>query len=301
MNIDIIDDAWGSIYRFDSPLDFFSQSKLFWRSELYKRKLLIFKNMTFSHQDYVKFCTYFGKLWEKEEYRNNEEILYKIDVADKSFYVTMYNNLLTNRMNHGPMPWHTDIPNRTINPYPIRNLWKLTHTPKEFGTTTWLNVEDGLNQLPTELSDLSKSIKVKMQGDYYLVPEGTNSKITDFIKFHKITNLPSLRLDWHNDPSIKRKNAWIHSVLVDDTEIEDCKQILNLFFENLENNPRMIYEHHWDTFDIALYDNWSLVHKRSTLVPLIGQQRRFIRTTINHLTDDEFYNYHQEIGNIFVD
>lgn len=300
MNVQKIDDSWGSIYTFDSPIDFFNNSKEFWRNELYGRKLLIFKKMTFTNENYIRFCTYFGKLWEREEYRNNEEILYKVTIGNKSFYATMYNNLLTKRMNHDSMPWHTDIPNRPINPYPIRNLWKLTDTPKEFGTTTWLNIEDGLNELPSDLLNLAKTMKIKMQGDYYLVPQGTNQNIVDFIKYHKITNKPSLRLDWFNDPSVNRLNAWINSVIVDDIEINDCKQVLNLFFNNLENNNKMIYEHYWDTFDIAIYDNWSLVHKRSTLVPLIGKQRRFFRTTINHLTDEEYKNYHQEIGSIFV-
>jgi hypothetical protein len=48
-----INNTWATKIEFDNPLDFFNQPKGYWRELLYQRKLLIFKKMSFTKEDYA--------------------------------------------------------------------------------------------------------------------------------------------------------------------------------------------------------------------------------------------------------
>ena len=45
--------------------------------------------------------------------------------------------------------------------------------------------------------------------------------------------------------------------------------------------PNRTYYHTWDTFDIAIYDNWSFVHNRSKLILNSDEIRNFYRANID--------------------
>ena len=60
--------SWGTTYELEKGLDFFQKSPDHWREELYKRKLIVFKRVKFGRDDFVRFSSYFGKVWEFDDY-----------------------------------------------------------------------------------------------------------------------------------------------------------------------------------------------------------------------------------------
>ena len=73
MKIENIHESWGSKIEFENPKDFFNKDFSFWRSLIYDRKLLVFKKMNFSVEDYALFCSQFGNMWNKTDYLYSHE------------------------------------------------------------------------------------------------------------------------------------------------------------------------------------------------------------------------------------
>jgi alpha-ketoglutarate-dependent taurine dioxygenase len=181
------------------------------------------------------------------------------------------------------MPWHTDIPNHATKPFPFRSLWMVKNpNPQQSGRTRWLNIEDGMNYLSGELLEMLPHIKVLQQSWY---KPGTDEAVFNFIKTHPITGKHSLRVNHHNNLERGVSDAWIKHVYVDGVEQPDCS-LIRRYIDELLKHPELFYEHTWDDYDIALYDNWSFLHSRSELQ--LGEtpdtnERKFYRVNIDHV------------------
>jgi alpha-ketoglutarate-dependent taurine dioxygenase len=287
MHITNIHESWGSIITFSDPLDFFDISPDYWRKMIYDRKLLIFKKMNFDLKDYVKFCLHYGELWEEEEYKFNKEEVEKVEINSNQYCVSPFSNKIS-RLGMREMPWHADIANPRLEKqnFCLRTLW-ITKNPnsENSGFTTWLDIEDSIKYLTKNELDLLSRVKVMQQS--WLYP---NSLIGEYqiFKKHPITGKLSLRLNWHNDE--QTKNAYITGVKIDDKLQADCGLIKH-YLNHFQKFSDTLYTHAWDTFDIALYDNWSFVHKRSILNFNPDLERHFYRTNINHISSDEWLSH----------
>lgn len=285
---------WGAIVRFDDPKDFFKQDPQVWRDLAYKKKLIIFKQMSFSIEDYVKFCLYFGRIWNEDEYIFNKEQTENVVTDKGTFTLSPFSNKLTTLANRtSSMPWHADIanPDDPKKLFCFRTLWITKNpNPEHSGFTTWLEIEDGIKFLTDEQTSMLDKVKILQQSWVY---PGSLVGEYDFIKTHPITGKQSLRLNWYNDEHTK--NAYITGVKINGVLQKDCS-LVKEFLEHLENFPELVYQHQWDTFDIALYDNWPFVHKRSQLIFDTNLERHFYRANIDHLTDAEWAAYQKQFS-----
>jgi alpha-ketoglutarate-dependent taurine dioxygenase len=289
MKLTNIHDSWGTTVEFENPLEFFQQDLEYWRNLIYSRKLLVFKQMDFSKQDYAKFGMRFGKLWSKDDYNYSRESQESVKIKNFDFILSPISNKISPRLGQHEMQWHSDIPNRNRNPFPMRSLWMVDNPNPDSGLTTWLNIEDGLEQLPDTLSAQIPNIKIIQQSWY---EKATEIQEFNFIKTHPITNKSSLRLNFFCDPENNITDAWIKNVTVNGI-LTECKPVLGPYLKFLENQQNLLYTHKWDTHDIIIYDNWPFVHNRTQLDLKSGQERLFYRINIDHITDAAYTTHKQ--------
>ncbi len=286
-----IHQSWGTIVEFENPLDFFKQDFMFWRKMIYDRKLIVFKRMNFSKQDYVKLCSHFGMMWSARDYQYSVEAVEMVDLKDRKVAVSPMSNKISPKLGLKHMPWHSDIPNRRIKPFPHRTLWMVSNPNPESGLTTWLNLEEGLDRLPKDLKAQIPDIKIIQQSWYQ---EGTDVQEFDFIKTHPITGKQSLRLNFYCVPEENITDAWIKKVKFRE-EILDPKTILSPYYKFLETQKDLLYTHKWDDYDIVIYDNWPFVHERSRLEFDPSLERKFYRTNIDHIEEKLLSFYEQSL------
>ena len=284
MIIKPIQTSWGSTIELTKD-EFFEKDFNFWRDLIYDRKILIFKKIEFTKQEYVKFAKRFGSLWDKENYRYSNESAELVYVDDQVNYISPFSNVISKKLMNQSMPWHSDIPNRSFKPFPFRSLW-ITKNPNPLfsGKTAWMNLELAMDYLSKEELEMAESATVLQQSWY---EPGTDIKELSMIKEHPITGKKSLRLNFYNDAEMNRTNAWIIGVKCNGQMQENCYIIRDLLLK-LEKIPELIYEHTWDTFDIVVYDNWSFVHKRTALHTGQNGERHFYRINIDHCTNEDW-------------
>lgn len=277
---------WATEINFEDPLDFFKQPMGFWRDLIYKRKLLIFKKMKFTKEDYAKFSLHFGKPWTNEEYTYSQEKKEDVTTDHGTITLSPFSNITSKRLHTRPMSYHADIPNRKFRPFPFRSLWITKNpNPKISGITGFLNIsQESFQYLTEEQKILLNQVKIIQQSWY---TPGTDFQEHDFIKTHPITKEMSLRLNYFckgND-----QTGWIKHVKINNEQQPNC-QLIEDFTTHLLNFPDLQYFHTWDTFDILIYDNYPFIHNRSSLILEAGEERHFYRINIDHLTDTEFNN-----------
>ncbi len=285
MKITNIHPDWGSIIEFDNPLDFFNEDKSRWKNLIYSRKLLVFKRMSFELIDYMKFTHYFGKPWTIDDYKYSHEASITAKDSDGIEYVSSeFSNIIVNKIPNKEMAWHADIPNRSFRPFPHRSLWIVKNpNPEISGKTKWLNIglPDCEKYLTEDLKNLLTRITVQQQSWY---TPGTDLQIHNFIKIHPVTGERSLRLNYYNDPSKGRYDAWIRHVYIDGQMQSDCS-LIQQYIDCLLKQEDLFYCHQWDNYDIAIYDNYPFIHGRSELIlkeNSVDNERKFYRTNIDH-------------------
>ena len=165
-----VHNSWGTQIEFDNPTDFFNSGPDTWRELLYKRSLLVFKNMNFTKQDYVKFLMNFGSLWTENDYKYSNEATENVQLLDKTHTISPISNKISKRLGRGGMAWHSDIPNRSYKPCPIRSLWMVNNPDPTSGLTTWMNIQEGIDCLPDNLKEQISSIKIQQQSWFRLHP-----------------------------------------------------------------------------------------------------------------------------------
>lgn len=304
MKITNIHDSWGSIVELDNPLDFFKVDTDYWRDLIYERKLIVFKKMSFSTLDYMKFAHYFGAPWKKEDYKYSLELALTETENNIEYCTTQFSNKLNKRILNGEMPLHADIPNRRIKPFPHRSLWMINNPNSSVsGKTRWLNIN--LNQcskfLPKELIDLIPVTELQQQSWYY---PGTDLQRHSLVKINPVTGEQSLRLNTTNNRDKNIKGAWITEVYINGVTQDNCSLIDRYKYELLKN-PELLYTHTWDQYDIAIYDNYEFIHGRSEIIlPEANgtndadQERKILRTNIDHMTNSEWAIKKQRIDNL---
>jgi alpha-ketoglutarate-dependent taurine dioxygenase len=293
MKFSNIHDKWGCVVEFEDPLDFFKTSPDIWRAMAYKKGLLVFKRMTFTKEDYAKFCACFGSLWNQIDYKYSKEASEVLTVNGQRMVVSYISNITSPRLGLKSMPWHSDIPNRPTKPFPFRALWMVSNPNPDSGLTGWLNIEQGLTQLPENLKSRVDQIKIIQQSWY---DEGTDIQKFSFVKTHPITNKQSLRLNYYCDPENDVTDAWIKNVEIDGN-ILPPKETLLEYYSFLETQQDLLYTHRWDDYDLVIYDNWPFVHNRTTLEFDPSQERKFYRANIDHLTNNEWLRHKATVLN----
>ena len=286
MKITDIHGEWGSIVQLESPAEFFIYGADYWRDLIYQRKVIFFKQVKFTKSQYAEFGLQFGSPWHPDDYAYSKESVEPVDTNYGEMTISPITNT-TKRLGMSDMPWHSDIPNRTYKPFPFRSLWIVANpNPTESGKTSWLNLEQAIDYLTVDMKNLLSRVKIIQQSWY---TPGTDIKEFDLLKTHPITGKQSLRLNYYNWE--KNVEAWICGVKIDDIPQPDCS-LVKEWLTYLETIPELVYTHTWDTYDLAIYDNWPFVHNRTELKFNSDIEiRKFYRINIDHLTDHEWQQH----------
>jgi alpha-ketoglutarate-dependent taurine dioxygenase len=269
---------WGTVIEFDDPLDFFKMPVGYWKNLIYQKHLLIFKKMNFDKTDYAKFSLHFGDPWKNADYLYSQEHREDVDVGDQAVTLSPFSNRTSSRIKTAPMPYHADIPNRSVRPFPLRSLW-ITKNPRPTvsGITGFLNItEEAFIYLTPAQQELLHRVKIIQQSWY---TPGTDIQEHDLIKTHPVTGVKSLRLNYYNTATYK--GAWICGVKIDGILQADCSLVAE-FIDQLLKFQELQYFHTWDTYDISIYDNYSFIHNRTPLLLEEGDERHFYRINIDH-------------------
>jgi len=269
---------WGTVIEFDDPLDFFKMPVGYWKNLIYQKHLLIFKKMNFDKTDYAKFSLHFGDPWKNADYLYSKEHREDVDVGDQTVTLSPFSNRTSSRIKTAPMPYHADIPNRSVRPFPFRSLW-ITKNPRPTvsGITGFLNItEEAFIYLTPAQQELLHRVKIIQQSWY---TPGTDIQEYNLIKTHPVTGVKSLRLNYYNTATYK--GAWICGVKIDGILQADCSLVAE-FIDQLLKFQELQYFHTWDTYDISIYDNYSFIHNRTPLLLEEGDERHFYRINIDH-------------------
>jgi len=290
MRIENIHDNWGSKIYLDSPQEFFEYSADYWRNLMYERKLIFFKQVQFTKEEYALFSLMFGRPWNGPEYAYSRESIEPVNTKHGPLFISPFNNKNITAIDEREMPWHSDIPNRSYRPFPFRSLWITENpNPEVSGITRWLNLEEGINYLTPEMTALIPITKVIQQSWY---DEGTDLQEHDMLKIHPITGKESLRLNYYNWGPLT--NAWIKDVKIDGELQGHCFLIRQWLF-HLQQIENLKYHHKWDLYDIAIYDNWTFLHARSALTFDTKKYiRNFYRINIDHLSEEDWAVHKQK-------
>lgn len=292
IKIEDIHESWGSIIRLDNPKEFFEQNFSHWRDLLYKRKMLVFKNMELSHLEYAKTAAYYGQPWDSSKYKQHREATMKLEEDSKSYIIGVFNNEYTKKkISDDFMPFHADIPNHDTTPFPIRSLWMINNPNTEnSGKTFFLNIEQGLTELSDRYKNILDRVEVKQQDWHFMDP--TQEKKFSIIKEHPITKNKSLRLNYYVDPRFPgTRSAWIKEVYIDGILQKDCS-IIQEMLDDLSAKKHLYYEHTWGEKDLIIFDNYCFVHGRTKLVIDNGEIRTILRLNMDHISDEEFRKVH---------
>jgi alpha-ketoglutarate-dependent taurine dioxygenase len=286
MKITDIHDKWGSIVQLESPEEFFLYNTDYWRDLIYKRGVIFFKQVKFTNAEYAEFGLHFGLPWHSDDYAYSRENVEPVDTEHGEMTLSPITNT-AKRLGMSDMPWHADIPNRIYKPFPFRSLWIVSNpNPTESGKTSWLNLEQAIDYLTSEMKELLPRVKIIQQSWY---TPGTDIKEFDLLKTHPITGKQSLRLNYYNWE--KNVEAWICGVKIDGISQADCS-LVREWLTYLEKIPELNYTHMWDTYDIAIYDNWPFVHNRTQLkFNGDAEIRKFYRINIDHLDNQEWQQH----------
>ena len=196
MKIENIKNNWGSIVQLDTPEEFFIYGADYWRNLAYERKLIFFKKVNFTKEQYSEFSFYFGKPWSCDDYEYSHEIAEEVITKHGKQTLSPFSNTLIKKIPPEFMPWHSDIPNRDYKPYPFRSLWITSNpSPEKSGQTIWMNLEDCFDYLTLEMKELLPRISVVQQSWY---EPGTDIQEFPLLKIHPITGKQSIRLNHHN-------------------------------------------------------------------------------------------------------
>ena len=280
MEITNIHPTWGTIVN-SSIEELLDQDDSFWRELGYKRDMIVFRGQgKISDTQYYHLISKFGRPWSPEEYKHSNESLYHFDDTDLSLCFTKFSNKLSN-LGNVKMPWHVDIPNWGEKSFPWRSLYIVNNPNPTGGITSWLNLRLSAIQPTEEDLELYKRMKVLNQSWYGRTEEGYN--LFEYIKRHPITGVESLRSNYFvsHDSS---PHAWIKQVLLDGNPIDNY-ELLGSIHSKLSAREDLVYKHKWQDYDIIIYDNWNLMHRRSSLNLNASNERLFLRANIHHINN----------------
>lgn len=246
----------------------------------YSRDLILFRGLgLLSYQELYKIMTYFGNPWTYEEYTHSREYPIKFDYNGNIACITKFSNVISKKLVNVKMPWHVDIPNWGSKSFPWRSLYNLKNPNPTGGITSWVNMRLELITPTEEELAYYNTITVlnqswQQQSDEFLT-------MHPYIKKHIVTGVESLRSNYFVSDGWS-PHAWIKQVFVNNKSADNL-EILGKIHKKISSIPDLVYDHTWKQYDLIVYDNWNLMHKRTQLDLTDGEERLFCRTNIHHV------------------
>lgn len=280
MRIEDVTSKWGSIV-YGSYKEVVDKGQAYWRELGYERDLIIFRGLgQLNLPQQYRLIEYFGKPWTAHEYAYSREVPLEFVYDGKQCAISAFSNLISKRLGDREMPWHVDIPNHGDRSFPWRSLYMVNNPNPDAGLTDFANLR--LNAVVQQQADLElfKRMEVLNQSWYR---EGEEIVRQPFIKTNPISGVESIRANFFVDsrrPDIT-KQAWIKETFIDG-EIVDNYLTLGPIYKRITSIPGNVYTHRWETFDLIIYDNCNLMHRRSHCRLEEGQERKFFRANISH-------------------
>lgn len=277
MIIENLKDKWGSIV-YATKEEVLTGDPIFFKQLGYERDLILFRGLgELTNGELYTITSYFGKPWPAEDYAHSNEPAFRFMLDGKSVSISQFSNTKS-RLGTVEMPWHVDIPNWGDSSFPWRALYIVNNPNPEGGLTSWLNLRLEHIEPTDEELDLYKRMSVLNQSwhngsEEFLVKQ-------EYIKKHIVTGVESLRSNYFVAEGYSPL-AWIKQVFVDDKP-KDNKEILGPIHLKLSRNPELLYTHKWDLYDLIIYDNWNLMHRRTHLGINSNQERLFNRVNVHH-------------------
>ncbi len=245
------------------------QNREFWRNELYDRKMLVFRDLHLTVDEYYELHTIFGRPWMKPLYTLSREVTQELSGGR---VYTVYGNKSNAIMGGEAMRFHRDIPFHRGIRYPIRSLYPFL-MPEKNAATTFTDADVLWTKFP-ELHDTFLNTELIIHSWYDVTFQTGQSvrKRIPLIEQHPHTGRQSVLL---NTPG---PTGWVRGVVIHGEE-QPLKVAEDWFA--LLGAPDNLYRHEWQLGDLVLFDNFSgVMHGREALQST--EERSFWRMNLKH-------------------
>jgi alpha-ketoglutarate-dependent taurine dioxygenase len=241
----------------------------FWRNELYDRKMLVFRDLHLTVDEYYELHTVFGRPWMKPLYTLSREVTQ--DLSGGRVY-TAYGSVSNAAMGIEAMRFHRDIPFHRGIRYPIRSLYPVK-LPAQNAATIFTDA-DVLWCLYPELHDTFMNTELIIHSWYDVTFQTGQSvrKRIPLVEQHPHTGRKSMLL---NTPG---PTGWVRGVVIHGEE--QPLKVVEEWFSRL-GTPDNFYRHEWQRGDLVIFDNYSgLMHGREAIAST--EERAFWRMNLKH-------------------
>jgi alpha-ketoglutarate-dependent taurine dioxygenase len=248
------------------------QNGAYWRDELYKHKVLVFKDLHLTAQQFCDVHKAFGKPWVPPLYKLSHEISTVLPSGD---CLTQYSNvLMKDSMGNGALRWHRDIPYHRMIRYPIRSLYPTVLPTQYQASTSFLDADVIWDRVSEQEAQELQRTDLIIQSWYGVVfnTDKVPRKNIPLVEEHPHTKRKSMLINVPGD------RVWVQGMVRDGVELPS-EYIHELF--KIIDTPENVYEHFWELGDLVMFDNWSgVLHGRKELQT--PEERAFWRMNVKH-------------------
>jgi alpha-ketoglutarate-dependent taurine dioxygenase len=217
-------------------------------------------------QQYFKFGEKFGRVWTHSQYKNpiiskgRDNTIKDIEGLFPVSYFQSHNNLFGAKY----MMYHADMPHVDEFSFPGRCLYMAKNTLDKSGTTTWLNLELGWQQITQSEQQEFADLYV-VYHDMYMA--NTRLERRPFLKINPKTQKISPSVNcWYfgKKPNGQDTLGWVNHIERNGLalSVKETGDIISRVYQLCESKLNSKYSHQWQDGDVIVYDNWFNVHSR---------------------------------------
>lgn len=277
-------------------LNFTEIRTLDWPQLLYQYGVLVVNlNKPLDFNEIWEFNSLFGVPWKDKDYFNNRENFVPIPddrfisyFSNKGFNKKIYTNM------SDEIGWHRDCHWFKQNRFPIRSLYSTkvpTSDDINAGNTIFVYDRNIFDMLTKEEQEFYKDCEIDVQ---YVYDRNKPKVRRPLVKTHFFTGKPHIELnsyltfdeDLTNPENIYgatdiKQGPFITKLYYKGQQVS-TSHIANLF-RRLTTDVQNYYRHRWSNNQFLIWDNTTVLHRRSDISSFGDQERAFIRMNMNHL------------------
>ena len=240
----------------------------YWRALLYDKKVLIFRELKLSAQEFINIHKVFGRPWSAPLYTLSRELPNTLSSGD--VYTTYSNVLMKKSIGNNAMSFHRDIPWHRAIRYPIRSLYP-TVLPSTKNSTLFIDANSIWDQITEQRAQELERTNLTIQS-WYEVALDTGKhlrKSIPLVEIHPFTKRKTCLLN------ATGRTAWVQGI-----ERDNCAYDHREIDQLIDLAKSEVYEHDWRLGDLVLFDNYSGVMHGRNQIP--HEPREFWRINVKH-------------------
>ncbi len=243
------------------------------RAALLKWKVVFFRNQHIDNAQHIAFAARFGEITyahplEDEPVDGNFP---QVLAIDRRRYERQDGRRYTyeNR-------WHTDV-TAVVNP-PAGSILRAINVPEFGGDTTWTNLVSAYEGLSAPLKALANTLRAEHRFGVRLAANEDNPFLKRINKNPLVSIHPVVRVHPETGERALYVSPGFTSHIIGLSQ-QESDRILDLFFEQIKR-PEYTVRFHWNSGDIAFWDNRATAHLGPRDLDHLDVERVLYRITL---------------------